>query len=155
MELADILSEDSVLVCDKVRDKAELLELLAEHAADRTGYAAPAILESIAMRESLGSTGLGNGIAIPHGKLAGLKGVTAVFARLGQPIDFESVDDQPVDLVFMLLAPAGAGADHLKALARVARLLRTDALVEALRSSGDPGKLYGLLTAAVPSQHAA
>ena len=155
MELADILSEESVLVCDKVRDKAELLEILADQAATQTGRDSGAILEAIAARENLGSTGLGNGIAVPHGKLAGLKAVTAVFARLLHPVEFDSVDDQPVDLVFLLLAPAGAGADHLKALARVARLLRTDSLVESLRATDDAGKLYALLTAAVPSQNAA
>src|SRR5439155_26546232 len=106
-------------------------------------------------REALGSTGLGNGIAIPHGKLAGLKGVNAVFVRLAQPVEFDAVDDQPVDLVVMLLAPTGAGADHLKALARVARLLRTESLVEGLRHNDDPAKLYTILTAPLPSQNAA
>jgi len=155
MELADILSEDSVLVHDKVRDKTEALEILADQAASVTGQDASTIYEALAARETLGSTGLGNGIAIPHGKLPGLKGVSAAFLRLKQPAEFDSVDDQPVDLVFMLLAPAGAGADQLKALARVARLLRTDALVEALRSADKPQKLYALLTAALPSQNAA
>lgn len=155
MELADILSEDSVLAYDKARDKTEILEALAEQAAKITGQDARTIYDTLATRETLGSTGLGNGIAIPHGKLPGLKGVRAVFMRLKQPVEFHSVDDQPVDLVFMLLAPAGAGADHLKALARVARLLRTDSLVEGLRATDDPARLYGLLTAAVPSQNAA
>ncbi|HTJ56027.1 MAG TPA: PTS sugar transporter subunit IIA [Devosiaceae bacterium] len=155
MELADILSEESVLAYDKVRDKAGLLEILANQAAKISEQDPQAILEALTAREALGSTGLGNGIAIPHGKLPGLKKVIAVFARLAQPVEFDSVDDQPVDLAFMLLAPTGAGADHLKALARVARLLRTDTLVEALRSADDPAKLYSLLTAAVPSQNAA
>lgn len=155
MELADILSEDSVLVCDRVKDKAELIEILASHAAQVTGFEADEIAEALRAREALGSTGLGNGIAIPHGKLAGLRSVTAIFARLAEPIEFESVDDQKVDLVMVLLAPAGAGADHLKALARVARLLRTDALVENLRATDDPLRLHGLLTAPLASQHAA
>ncbi|MEO8882540.1 MAG: PTS sugar transporter subunit IIA [Devosia sp.] len=155
MELADILSEDSVLVHDKVRDKTEALEILADRAASVTGQDARSIFEALATRETLGSTGLGNGIAIPHGKLPGLRGVRAVFLRLKQAAEFDSVDDLPVDLVFMLLAPAGAGADHLKALARVARLLRTDSLVEALRASDRPEKLYALLTTALPSQNAA
>src|ERR1035437_8112870 len=120
MELADILSEGSVLVYDKVKDKSELLEILAQRAAEVTGREAQSIYEALSSREALGSTGLGNGIAIPHGKLAGLKSVVALSARLLQPIDFDSVDDQKVDLVVVLLAPAGAGADHLKALARVA-----------------------------------
>lgn len=155
MELADILSGESVLAYDKVRDKAELLEILATRAARITGQDPQTVLEALTAREALGSTGLGNGIAIPHGKLPGLKGVVAVFVRLAQPVEFDAVDDQPVDLAFMLLAPTGAGADHLKALARVARLLRTDSLVEALRATDDPAKLHALLTAALPSQNAA
>jgi PTS system nitrogen regulatory IIA component len=155
MELADILSEEAVLACDKVRDKTELLEVLSNRAARVTGYDPQTILETLAAREGLGSTGLGNGIAIPHGKLPGLKAVTAVFVRLARPVEFDSVDDQPVDLAIALLAPTGAGADHLKALARVARLLRTDALVDSLRATDDPRRLRALLTAPVASQHAA
>jgi PTS system nitrogen regulatory IIA component len=155
MDVADILSEDSVLVCDQVKHKAQLLEMLADHAARSTHQDARTIYETLAARESLGSTGLGNGIAIPHGKLPGLKGVTAAFVRLVEPVEFDSVDDQPVDLAFMLLAPTGAGADHLKALARVARLLRTEQLVDQLRSITDPRQLHSLLTAAMPSQNAA
>jgi PTS system nitrogen regulatory IIA component len=155
MELADILSEDSVIVCPRVKDKAELLHLLAQQAAAVTGYDRTAIAEALSAREALGSTGLGNGIAIPHGKLTGLKAVTGVFVRLVEPVEFDAVDDQKVDLVMMLLAPAGSGADHLKALARVARLLRTEPLVEQLRASDDPAKLYALLTAPIASQNAA
>ena len=146
MELADILSEGSVLACDKVKDKADLLGILAEHAAKVTGQDAGAIFEALSGREALGSTGLGNGIAIPHGKLAGLKGVVAVFARLAQPVEFDAVDDQPVDLIVMLLAPTGAGADHLKALARVSRLLRNQQTVEKLRAATKPEALYAILT---------
>jgi PTS system nitrogen regulatory IIA component len=155
MELADILSEDAVLACTDVKDKTALLEQLSRKAATLTGHDAATILDTLKAREALGSTGLGNGIAVPHGKLAGLKGVTAVFARLARPVDFDSVDEQPVDLVCMLLAPVGAGADHLKALARVARLLRTESLVDALRATSDPHKLYALLMRAMPSQDAA
>ena len=155
MELADILSEGSVIVCAKVRDKTELLEKLADHAAGVTGQNRNAVLEALSNREALGSTGLGNGIAIPHGKLPGLTGVTAIFAKLSEPVDFDSVDDQPVDLVVVLLAPVGAGADHLKALARVARLLRTESLVEELRHTGDPLRLRAILTAPLASQNAA
>jgi PTS system nitrogen regulatory IIA component len=108
--------------------------------------AAGDILAAIAGREELGSTGLGNGIAIPHGKIAGLKGVVALFARLDTGIEFDAVDDQPVDIVMMLLAPVGAGADHLKALSLVARLLRTESVVEELRHEGDTVRLYRLLS---------
>jgi PTS system nitrogen regulatory IIA component len=155
MELADILSEESVIACAAVTDKRELLEILASRAGKITGQDARVIFEALTEREALGSTGLGNGIAIPHGKFAGLKSVVAVFARLEKPVDFDAVDEQPVDLVVMLLAPLGAGADHLKALARVARLLRTESTVDALRATNDPLKLYAILTAPMTSQNAA
>jgi nitrogen PTS system EIIA component len=146
MELADILSEESVLVCSGLKTKLEVLKTLSERAAQVTGESAEAIFAAVNDREELGSTGLGNGIAIPHGKFNGIKGVTALFARLDQPVEFDSVDDQPVDLLMLLLAPVGAGADHLKALARVARILRTEAVVEQLRSTDDVARLYAILT---------
>lgn len=146
MELADILAERAVLSCTAVKTKRQLFEDLAQRAAELTGHPAADILDAITSREELGSTGLGNGIAIPHGKIAGLEGVTALFARLDHPIEFDSVDDQPVDIVVMLLAPTGAGADHLKALSRVARLLRTESVVEELRSVDDPTRLRAVLT---------
>ena len=155
MELADILAERAVLCCTDVTTKRQLFECLAERAAEITGHDATEILEAITAREELGSTGLGNGIAIPHGKIAGLEGVTALVARLDQPLDFDSVDDQPVDIVVMLLAPAGAGADHLKALSRVARLLRTEAVVEDLRAATDPAQLRAIFTAPVATHYAA
>ncbi|HZY67194.1 MAG TPA: PTS sugar transporter subunit IIA, partial [Devosia sp.] len=91
----------------------------------------------------------------PHGKFAGLKGVVAVFIKLSVPVDFDAVDDQPVDLVMMLLAPVGAGADHLKALARVARVLRTDSVAENLRRTNDPARLYAILTQPLEASKAA
>jgi len=155
MELSDILSKGSVISCAKVASKRQLLQLLADKVAVEVGIDAHLIFETLVAREKLGSTGLGNGIAIPHGKLKGLSGVTAVFAQLEQPIDFDAVDDQPVDLVVMLLAPAGSGADHLKALARVARLLRTELVVDQLRATRDAGKLFSVLTAPVAETDAA
>jgi PTS system nitrogen regulatory IIA component len=146
MELADILSEESVLVCSGLKTKLEVLRTLSERAARVTGESADAIFAAVNDREELGSTGLGNGIAIPHGKFSGIKGVTALFARLDQPVEFDSVDDRPVDLLMLLLAPMGAGADHLKALARVARILRTESVVEQLRSTDDVARLYAILT---------
>ena len=146
MELADILSEESVLVCSGRKTKTEVLRKLAERAAEATNHDVETIFEALSDREALGSTGLGNGIAIPHGKLVGLPGVAAVFMRLEEPIDFEAVDDQPVDLLMMLLAPVGAGADHLKALARVARLLRNEPTVDALRRAQDASEIYAILT---------
>lgn len=155
MELADILAKRAVLCCVGIKSKRQLFEDLAERAAEITGHDAGEIREAIANREALGSTGLGNGIAIPHGKIAGLRSVTALVARLDQPIDFDSVDDQPVDIVVMLLAPSGAGADHLKALSRVARLLRTEAVVEEMRAATDPAQLYAIATAPVATHYAA
>lgn len=155
MELADILAERAVLCCTDVTTKRQLFECLADRAAEITGHDAAEILEAITTREELGSTGLGNGIAIPHGKIAGLDGVTALVARLDEPLDFDSVDDQPVDIVVMLLAPTGAGADHLKALSRVARLLRTEAVVEDLRAATDPAQLRAIFTAPVATHYAA
>jgi PTS system nitrogen regulatory IIA component len=154
MELSDLLSEESVFACTSIGSKTELLEKLSEKAAEITGQDQKAILGALTAREALGSTGLGNGIAIPHGKLPGLPAVTALFVRLDEPIEFDAIDDQKVDLVVMLLAPVGAGADHLKALARVARLLRTESLVDALRRTNDPKKLRNLLIEPPPA-HAA
>ena len=155
MDLADILSEESVLVCTDIKTKRDVLSKLSEKVAALTGHPAGEIFEALNDRESLGSTGLGNGIAIPHGKYAALKGVMAVFMKLATPVDFEAVDDQPVDIVMMLLAPMGAGADHLKALARVARVLRTDAVTEALLRTKDPARLYAILTQKIASTQAA
>src|SRR5690606_12237329 len=143
--LVDILNEESVLFCAEATTKTELLRTLAERAAVSAGIDVDTVFEAINNREQLGSTGLGNGIAIPHGKIGGLNGVTAVFARLAHPVDFGAVDDEPVDLVMMLLAPLGSGADHLKALALVARILRTESVVERLRSLSDPARLYETL----------
>jgi PTS system nitrogen regulatory IIA component len=155
MELADILSEESVLVCADITTKHEILVKLSQKVAALTGQSEAEIFEALNDRESLGSTGLGNGIAVPHGKFAPLKGVMAVFMKLARPVDFESVDDQPVDIVMMLLAPMGAGADHLKALARVARILRTDSVADALRQTNDPDRLYAILTQPLASSQAA
>ena len=138
-----------------VTSKRQLLQLLADQAAAPAGASAQEIFETLNEREQLGSTGLGNGIAIPHGKIAGLAGVTAVFARLERAIDFDAVDDQPVDIVFMLLAPIGSGADHLKALSRVARVLREDKVVDELRETRDAGRIYDVLTAPFEAHNAA
>jgi PTS system nitrogen regulatory IIA component len=155
MELADILAERAVLTCTGVVDKHQLFDRLSEKAAELTGFPRKQIFETLMGREELGSTGLGNGIAIPHGKIRGLKAVTAVFAQLDQPIEFDALDDQPVDLVVVLLAPVGAGADHLKALSRFARLLRTESITEQLRSEADPAKLHAVLTTPRETHYAA
>lgn len=155
MELADILSEESVLICAGLKSKRDVLLKLSEKVASLTGQPADDVFEALNRREALGSTGLGNGIAVPHGKFLPLKSVIAVFMKLTEPVDFDSIDDQPVDIVMMLLAPMGQGADHLKALARVARVLRTDSVVEALRRTDDPSRIYAMLTQPLPATRAA
>jgi PTS system nitrogen regulatory IIA component len=123
-----------------------VLQELARRAAEATGLPERQIFEVLLERERLGTTGVGNGIAIPHGKLPGLKQLFGMFARLESPVDFDAIDEQPVDLIFLLLAPEGAGADHLKALARVSRLLRDRAICETLRGADQAEAIYALLT---------
>ena|SRR5437667_2519553 len=153
MPLADLVAPSAILPALKVNGKKQALQELAAKAADLSGLNERAILEILLQREKLGSTGVGSGIAIPHGKLAKLNKLFGLFARLDRPVDFEALDSQPVDLVFLLLAPEGAGADHLKALARVARLLRDPEIARKLRNSRDAEAIYAVL--AMPSASAA
>jgi nitrogen PTS system EIIA component len=153
MPLTDLLTPQAVMPALKVNSKKQALQELAARAAALCGRSDREVLDVLAQRERLGSTGIGNGIAIPHGKLPKLERLFGVFARLDRPIDFEALDGQPVDLIFLLLAPEGAGADHLKALARVARLLREPAVTHKLRASKDAESLYAVL--AMPSASAA
>jgi PTS system nitrogen regulatory IIA component len=146
MEISDLLAPEAVLASLKTHGKKQLLQEMAERASRLTGLPDRRIFETLIERERLGSTGMGQGIAIPHGRLAGLPKIVGLFARLETPIAYDAVDDQPVDLVFLLLAPEGAGADHLKALARVSRLLRNKATCEKLRATSKPEVLYALLT---------
>ncbi|PLX38718.1 MAG: PTS IIA-like nitrogen-regulatory protein PtsN [Hyphomicrobiales bacterium] len=146
MDLSDLLSPESVVPALKVNSKKQALQDLAGRAADLTGLSERDIFDTLLQRERLGSTGVGAGIAIPHGKLPTLDRLVGLFARLDRPIDFEALDDQPVDLVFLLLAPEGAGADHLKALSRIARVLRDGATVGKLRDTADAAALFALLT---------
>lgn len=154
MPLPDLIAEGAIIPALRVESKKHLLETIAARAADLTGCAAAEIYETLLERESLGSTGAGSGIAIPHGKLPKLDRVVGLFARLERPIDFDSIDGQPVDLVFTLLAPEGAGADHLKALSRIARLTRDPGNAQKLRNAPDEATLRVLL-AQTPSTHAA
>lgn len=146
MALADLLAPDAVIPALKANSKKQLLQELAAKAAGITGLPEREIFDVVLQRERLGSTGVGNGLAIPHGKLTHLDRIVGVFARLEHPIDFEALDDQPVDLVFLLLAPEGAGADHLKALSGIARVLRDPDTVERLRASDSASALYAFLT---------
>ena len=153
MLLTDLVAPNAIIPALKVTSKKQVLAELAVKAAELSGQNERAVLEILQQREKLGSTGVGNGIAIPHGKLPKLTKLFGRFARLERPVDFEALDGQPVDLVFLLLAPEGAGADHLKALARVARLLRDPDVARKLRDSRDAEALYAVL--AMPSASAA
>jgi len=144
-ELSDLLVPEGVLAGVSASSKKALFKELGAAAARAWGLDAREVAERLAEREKLGSTGFGGGIAIPHGKLDSIKRVCGVFARLDKPVDFAAVDDLPVDLVFMLLSPAGAGAEHLKALACVSRRLRDKAFAAKLRGAGSPDALYALL----------
>src|SRR5579862_336178 len=146
MEIADLISPEGVVPNLRATSKKQALQELARRAADITGLAERAILDVLIERERLGTTGVGNGIAIPHGKLASLTRIYGLFARLDKPIDFDSIDEQPVDLIFLLLAPESAGADHLKALARISRLLRDKSTCEKLRAANSAEAIYAILT---------
>ena len=150
MPLSDLVAPQAVVPALKVKSKKQALQDLAGRAAELTGMDERDILDILLQREKLGSTGIGTGIAIPHGKLTKLERMFGLFARLDRAIDFEALDGQPVDLVFLLLAPESAGADHLKALARVARLLRTADTAKMLRDSRDAEAIYAVLTMPLP-----
>jgi nitrogen PTS system EIIA component len=154
MDLSDLLTQKSIMPTLKAGSKKQLLQLLSERAAQITGLGERDVFDTIMQREKLGSTGVGNGIAIPHGKLKNVKNITGIFGRLETPVDFEALDDEPVDLVFMLLAPETAGADHLKALSRIARILREPDTVKKLRGTKDATALFAFLTEQ-PNSHAA
>ena len=148
MEIADLLSLSGVVDGLKAGSKKQLLQELSAMAAARTAQEEHAVLDVLLARERLGSTGVGAGVAIPHGKLAGVVRPSALFARLREPIEFDAIDEQPVDLVFLLLMPDSAGADHLKVLALVSRLLRDQRVRERLRGADSAEALYAVLTAA-------
>jgi PTS system nitrogen regulatory IIA component len=153
MPLIDLVGTNAIIPALKVNNKKQALQELAARAAVLSGQNERVIFDILAQREKLGSTAVGNGIAIPHGKMPTLTRLFGLFARLDRPVDFEALDNQPVDLIFLLLAPEGAGADHLKALARIARLLRDPSIAHKLRASHDAESLYAVL--AMPSASAA
>ena len=145
MTLIDLLSPAAVISPLRANGKKQALQELALHAARVTGLPERELFEALLQRERLGSTGIGDGIAIPHGRMPGIDRLVGLFARVEKPIDFEALDGQPVDIIFVLIAPEGAGADHLKALARVARVLRNQAVLEQVRSIRDPAAIYAIL----------
>ncbi len=141
----NLITSDCVIVNLRAGNKRQVLRELARKAATLTGQDEDLIYEVLNEREHLGTTGIGHGIAIPHGKLPGLDRVHGVFAKLERPVDFDAIDDQPVDLIFLLLAPADCGADHLKALAKVSRMLRDRLLCEKVRGSSSCDAIYTLM----------
>ncbi len=154
MEVTDLISTDGVLANLRAASKKQALQELSQRAAQITGLHERTIFDVLMERERLGTTGVGNGIAIPHGKLANIDRLFGLFARLERPVDFDSIDERPVDLIFLLLAPESAGADHLKALAKVSRLLRDQAVCEKLRGTDDSDALFSVLTESLSSRAA-
>jgi PTS system nitrogen regulatory IIA component len=154
MEITDILSEEGVIAHLKAGSKKQALQELARQAADIADLDERTVFDALLERERLGTTGVGLGIAIPHAKLPSIDRLYALFARLDHPVDFDAIDEQPVDLMLLLLAPESAGADHLKALARVSRLLRNPTVCEKLRGADSAEAIYALLSDTEASQAA-
>jgi len=156
VEIADLLTgPEAVLASVKTSGKKALLAELASRAAGLYALDERRLFDRLVEREALGSTGVGGGIAIPHGRVATIAAPCGLFARLAQPVAFDAIDERPVDVVFLLMAPEGAGADHLKALARVSRLLRDRSLVDKLRATESAEALYALLVEPIQAQSAA
>lgn len=154
MDLDDIITTDSVIPRLKASSKKQALQELSRKASEISGLEQREVFDVLLERERLGTTGVGGGIAIPHGKLATLDRLRGVFARADRAIDFDSIDDRPVDLIFLLLAPESAGADHLKALARVSRLLRDPGMCDKLRGCDTQDAIFALLTQSTSSNAA-
>ena len=154
MEIADLIEPTGVVANLRVTSKKQALQELAKRAASLTGQPERLIFDVLIERERLGTTGVGHGIGIPHGKLPDLDRLYGLFARLETPVEFDAIDDQPVDLICVLLAPETAGADHLKALARVSRLLRDRSICDKLRGTDNAEAIHALLTQSTTS-HAA
>lgn len=151
MQIADLLVSEGVFTAIKAQSKKQVFQELATRAAPLVHMPEKRVFEIISEREKLGTTGVGQGIAIPHGRHPEIEKITGLFARLVPPAEYAAVDDQPVDLVFLLLAPEGAGADHLKALARVSRLLRSQTVCSKLRAAATAEELFAILTEPPPA----
>jgi nitrogen PTS system EIIA component len=135
MQLSEFLDFDAIKTSLSGGNKRSLLQQLANLASQRLGVEAATILASVSEREQLGSTGFGQGVAIPHGKIEGLSRIYCLFARVAEPVDYKAIDGRPVDLVFLLLSPPDAGAEHLKALAAISRVTRHAATLEKMRGA--------------------
>lgn len=154
MELADLVTAAAVLPSVKATSKKQVLQEIAHKASDLHGLHCGTIVNGLVAREKLGSTAMGNGVAIPHTRIEGLDQIVGVFARLDKPVDFEAADSQGVDLVFALLAPEAADANHLRALAKVSRTMRDNEIRVKLRASDNADALHALLTEAQTSRAA-
>ena len=145
MKISDIMTEKNVVLGLKANSKRQLLQELSDKAAEITGINERTIFDIVLERENLGSTGFGGGTALPHGRIPELDKVYGLFAKLNAPVDFEAVDNKPVDLVFLLLSPEGSGADHLTALAKISRILKDENTCEKLRQMNNGEEIYALL----------
>ncbi len=154
MRLADIITPAAVKVLGATSSKKRLFQDLSDLSASAYGLPSGGVVEALIEREGLGPTGVGHGVALPHARVANVDQIRGLFIRLEKPLDFDSIDRQPVDLVFALLAPLSAGVEHLKALALVSRTLRDPSVRTKLRANDDPGTLYTILTEAQASQAA-
>lgn len=155
MDLSGLVRPDGILVDLKANSKKQALQELSDVASDMTGRPAREIFDTLLQRERLGSTGLGRGIAIPHIKLSALDNIVCLFTRLNNPIDFDAIDNEPVDLIFLLLAPEHASGDHLKALSRISRMMRVPSALEDLRNAKDVAAIREVLSATTSTPHAA
>ncbi len=147
MNIADIISKEAVLDNVQATTKRELVQVLSNKIANLAGVDERVVFDAVWERENLGSTGYGDGVAFPHARIEGLKKVTAMFVRLDEPVDFDSLDGKPVDLVFLLISPENSGADHLTALATLSRVLKTEGSCERLRKARTVEELYAVLNA--------
>jgi PTS system nitrogen regulatory IIA component len=145
MQIGELLDRNAITLRVSAANKRQALAVVAEIAGRNLGFDAADILDALTEREQAGSTGVGHGVAAPHARLAGLERMRGVFVRLEQPVEFESVDEQPVDLIFALFAPQDAGSEHLRALARVSRALRQPDLRRQLRQARTPDAMHALL----------
>jgi len=145
MKISDLMPVDSILLSVKAKNKRQLLQEIAEVAAEKTKISDRTIFDTILERENLGSTGFGGGTALPHGRLAEIDKVRVFLAKLSTPVDFESIDNKPIDILFLLLSPESNGADHLTVLAQISRILKDSNLVNKLRKASSKEEIYALL----------
>ncbi|MCP5381184.1 MAG: PTS IIA-like nitrogen regulatory protein PtsN [Kordiimonadaceae bacterium] len=155
MDISNLINLDRIFPNLKASSKKQLLQELGNIAKDKIGKPVYEIANILMERERLGSTGVGHGVAIPHGRFADLDQIIGIFAKLEKPVNFDALDDQPVDLVFLLLVPEQAGADHLKALAKVSRILRDQSVCEKIRGTDSGDAIYAILTSAASTNKAA